>query len=178
MEMTIIEQELAALAAEEREIRRVLLALAGRRPGLALTELCDGTVDGLVAALQGRTQAPRGEVSEEIVEAQRLIESGVSLRSVSQQLGIPYSTLRRRLASADSSEGPGLHDVAVLVCQELGSDVSPDVIAQALQLAGQGVSWRRIADQLGIGSHNTVGRWVRAAEDLRAESVAEPAGAA
>lgn len=167
----VIEQELAALAAEEREIGRVLLALAGRRPELALTELCDGTVDGLVAALQGRAQAPRGEVSEEIVEAQRLIDSGVSLRSVSQQLGIPYSTLRRRLASADSSEGLGLRDLAELVHAETNPQASVDDVEAVLQERQGGASYRA-AGAVAEVSEATARRWVTAAERLGGQPLA------
>lgn len=56
--------------------------------------------------------------------------------------------------------------VAAAVIAARGLDVETSVIAEALGLLADGVSRRKVAERVGVGSHNTVTRWVDAACEI------------
>ncbi|WP_411815831.1 helix-turn-helix domain-containing protein [Gordonia sp. SND2] len=81
-------------------------------------------------------------------------------------------------ASTQGAERPSLRVVAApegslaeRVVARVGGDVDAGVVAEALRLRDEEeMSLRRIADTLGVGSHSTVRKWLKVAEDLDDEA--------
>ncbi|WFN93867.1 helix-turn-helix domain-containing protein [Gordonia sihwensis] len=69
---------------------------------------------------------------------------------------------------APAVDDPVYTDLAERVHAATGATVDVDVVARALALRAEGLGLRKIADRVGVGSHSTVGRWVKAAEEAGA----------
>ncbi len=100
--------------------------------------------------------------------------------STESTLDLDMDTVDRGMDAAPEStpeavtERPALRVVtapagslAERVVETLGGDVDADKVAEALRLRSEGTSFRGIADELGIGSHSTVRKWVKAAEEMQ-----------
>lgn len=59
-----------------------------------------------------------------------------------------------------------IRSVAERVRETKDLDVAVDVLTEALELLADGVSRRKVAEAVNVGSHNTVKRWADAAADL------------
>ena len=59
-----------------------------------------------------------------------------------------------------------IRSVAERVRETKDLDVATDVLTEALELLADGVSRRKVAEAVNVGSHNTVKRWADAAADL------------
>lgn len=71
-------------------------------------------------------------------------------------------------AAALGADAEGLSELGAMVRADLGTETSAEDITRALEMVQAGTSRRAVAEAVGVGSHNTIRRWVEAASRLDA----------
>lgn len=70
--------------------------------------------------------------------------------------------------AALGEDADGLSELGAMVRAELGTETAAEDISRALEMVQAGTSRRAVAEAVGVGSHNTIRRWVDTASRLDA----------